>query len=337
VTGVQTCALPISYNNSFLCLPYSVPFRPRLVTPKPVIQGVQTAVVVGNSGEELHVDKYGRVKVQFPWDREGKRDENSSCWVRVSQALAGKNWGWHFWPRIGQEVLIGFEEGDPDRPLLTGCLYNGEQMPPYELPANATQSGLKTRSSKDGSSKNFNEIKFEDKKGDELILIHAEKDRSDSVENDAFEWTGGSRNRVVKKDQFELIEKTKHTTVNDDALENYAKNLNTMVGADWLTQVGGGLSLQVSTAHKQKVGTVYALESGQEIHLKGGMKVVIEGGLQLTLKGSGGFIDIGPAGVTIQGTLVNINSGGAAGSGTDASVKAPAQAQKPKNENDKWE
>ena len=161
-----------------------MPYRPPRVTPKPIVQGPQTAVVVGKAGEEIWTDKYGRVKVQFHWDREGKRNENSSCWIRVSHPWAGKGWGAVAIPRIGQEVIVDFLEGDPDQPIITGRVYNAEQMPPYELPANQTQSGIKSRSSKGGDTENFNEIRFEDKKGSEEVYIHAEKDQNIVVEND---------------------------------------------------------------------------------------------------------------------------------------------------------
>jgi type VI secretion system secreted protein VgrG len=171
------------YGNTFTCIPSTVSFRPGRLTPRPVVQGPQTAVVVGPAGEEIYTDKYGRVKVQFHWDREGKKDENSSCWIRVAENWAGKNWGIVFNPRIGQEVVVDFLEGDPDRPLITGRVYNAEQMPPYELPANQTQSVLKTRSSKSGTADNFNELRFEDKKGSEEVYFHAEKDFNRVVEN----------------------------------------------------------------------------------------------------------------------------------------------------------
>jgi type VI secretion system secreted protein VgrG len=176
-SGAQT------YSNTFTCIPATVQFRPARTTPRPVVKGPQTAVVVGTKGEEIYTDKYGRVKVQFFWDREGKKDENSSCWIRVSQGWAGKNWGILFLPRIGQEVVVDFLEGDPDRPLITGRVYNAEQMPPYALPANQTQSVVKTRSSKGGGADNFNELRFEDKKGSEEVYFHAEKDFNRVVEN----------------------------------------------------------------------------------------------------------------------------------------------------------
>lgn len=159
-------------------------FRARRTTPKPIVAGPQTAVVVGKSGEEIWTDNYGRVKVQFFWDREGKKDENSSCWIRVSQVWAGKTWGAMHIPRIGQEVIVEFLEGDPDRPIITGRVYNNDEMPPYALPDNATQSGIKSRSLKEGTAENFNELRFEDKKGEEEVYFHAEKNFNRVVEND---------------------------------------------------------------------------------------------------------------------------------------------------------
>ena len=164
-TGYTTGGSDASYSNSFVCIASDVPFRPPRVTPVPLIRGPQTAVVVGKDGEEIWVDQYGRVKVQFFWDRLGKKDENSSCWIRVSQVWAGKNWGAMWIPRIGQEVIVEFLEGDPDRPIITGRVYNAEQEVPYKLPDYGTRSTLLSRSSKNGDSANFNEIRFEDKKG----------------------------------------------------------------------------------------------------------------------------------------------------------------------------
>jgi type VI secretion system secreted protein VgrG len=172
-----------SYSNTFTRIPKDVPFRPPRVTPRPFVRGLQTAVVVGKDGEEIWTDKYGRIRVQFHWDREGEKDENSTCWLRVAQPWAGKQWGAHFWPRIGHEVLVAFLEGDPDRPIVIGSLYNAENMPPYEMPDHQTRSGVKTRSTKDGDSETFNELRFEDKKDEEEIYFHAERDFNRVVEN----------------------------------------------------------------------------------------------------------------------------------------------------------
>ncbi|MDA1012978.1 MAG: type VI secretion system tip protein TssI/VgrG, partial [Planctomycetota bacterium] len=171
------------YENQFTAIPHAIAYRPPRRTPKPVVQGLQSAIVVGPSGEEIYTDKYGRIRVQFHWDRLGKKNDSSTCWVRVSQIWAGKQWGVHFWPRIGHEVLVSFFEGDPDQPIVTGCVYNAENMPPYDMPDNQTRSGIKSRSSKEGSSSNFNEVRFEDKKDEEEIYIHAEKDMNRVVEN----------------------------------------------------------------------------------------------------------------------------------------------------------
>jgi type VI secretion system secreted protein VgrG len=204
---------PSRYNNSFTCIPDSVTYRPARTTPKPFVQGPQTAVVVGKSGEEIYVDKYGRVKVQFFWDRLGTKDENSSCWVRVAQHWAGKNWGFIVNPRIGQEVIVDFIEGDPDRPIITGRVYNAEQMPPYTLPDNMTQTGIKSNSSKGGGGSN--ELRFEDKKGSEDIYFHAQKDYDQVVENNSNITIGssnsdtcpvGSQTISVYKDRTTSIE-----------------------------------------------------------------------------------------------------------------------------------
>ncbi len=297
----------VSYSNQFTCIPSTAKFRPARVTPHPFVQGPQTAIVVGPSGEEIYVDNYGRVKVQFHWDREGKRDEKSSCWIRVSSPWAGKNWGAISIPRIGQEVIVDFLEGDPDRPIITGRVYNAEQMPPYTLPDHQTRSTLLSRSTKGGSTPNFNEIRFEDKKGSEQFFMNAEKDMDWRVEEESREFVGKSRHLIVKQDQKELVEGGKSLEVKQDHV----------------VKIDGSYSHQAGMNRDEKTGMAWAHEAGQTIYIKGGMTVVIEAGMQLSLKGAGGFVDIGPAGVTIQGILVNINSGGAAASGSGPNVKDP--------------
>jgi type VI secretion system secreted protein VgrG len=170
------------YFNSFQAFPATLPYRPARTTRKPVIPGSQTAIVVGKSGEEIWTDKYGRVQVQFHWDQVGKNDENSSCWIRVAQGWAGKAWGALFLPRVGQEVVVSFLDGDPDRPLITGSVYNAEQTVPYTLPTDQTRSTIKSNVSKGGGG--FNEIRFEDKKDSEEIFIQAQKNYNRVVRND---------------------------------------------------------------------------------------------------------------------------------------------------------
>lgn len=209
------------YLNRFRCIAKAMPYHPPRLTPRPRVLGDQTAVVVGTSGQEIYTDAKGRVKVQFHWDRLGKSDENSSCWIRVSQAWAGKTWGSIHIPRIGQEVVVSFLEGDPDRPLITGRVYNGSIPVPYTLPDNATQSGIKSRSSLKGESENFNELRFEDKKGSEQIFFHAEKDFLREVENNDTLVVGvdgssslvdGNQTITVYKDRTETV-KTGNETV----------------------------------------------------------------------------------------------------------------------------
>jgi type VI secretion system secreted protein VgrG len=293
------------YVNHFQCVPHPTPFRPPRTAPVPVVHGTQTAIVVGPAGEEIYTDKYGRVKVQFHWDREGKYDEKSSCWVRVSQNWAGKRWGAMFIPRIGQEVIVDFIEGDPDRPLITGRVYNAGAMPPYALPDDKTKSTIKSYSSKGGGG--FNEFRFEDKKGSEQVFIHAEKDEHLRVKHDRVEWVGNDSHLMVKHDQFESVDGNKHLTVKADQNE----------------KVDGGYSLKVGQDTQTKTGMKFAVDAGQEIHLKAGMNVVIEAGMSITLKAGGGFIVVGPSGVTISGNPVLINSGGAAGSGSGSAPHPP--------------
>jgi type VI secretion system secreted protein VgrG len=222
------------------------PFRPSRRTPKPMIHGAQTALVVGPAGEEIYTDKYGRVKVQFPWDRYGKQDEQSSCWIRVAQLWAGKTWGMIQVPRIGQEVIVTFLEGDPDRPIITGRVYNGDAMPPYGLPDNATQSGIKTRSSKGGGDANFNEIRFEDLKGSEQLYIHAEKNQDGVVENDQTHLVGHDRTKTVNHDE--------KTQVGNDRTESVGNNESITVGVNRTEKVGANEQINIGANRTEAVG-----------------------------------------------------------------------------------
>jgi len=323
-----------TYTNHFTCIPFAVPYRPQRLTPKPIVQGPQTAVVVGPAGEEIYPDKYGRVKVQFHWDRLGKKDENSSCWVRVSQPWAGKNWGAINIPRINQEVIVEFLEGDPDRPIITGRVYNDDQMPPYTLPDNMTRTTFMSRSTKSGGSANYNELRFEDKKGNEQIFLNAEKDMDHRVENDSREFIGNDRHLIVKNDQKEKVQGEQHIQIVKDRNEKVGGDASLEVTGNQNDKVGQNMSLQVGQNLQEKSGQNYAHEAGMAIHLKAGMNVVIEAGLELTIKASGGFINIGPAGVAISGTLVLINSGGAAGSGSGSSPTSPKAPKDPDQADD---
>jgi type VI secretion system secreted protein VgrG len=393
------------YSNTFDAIPFAVPFRPARITPRPFVQGTHTATVVGPAGQEIFTDKYGRVKVQFHWDREGKRDAKSSCWVRVAQVWAGKRWGASFWPRIGQEVVVAFLEGNPDWPIIVGSVYNAEQMPPYlgdgldsKHPKDNKVSGVKSNSTPEG--KGFNEWRFDDTKDKEQIFIHAQRNLDVTVNNDAleriyanshsiigvekdgsksgdrYEMVYQDRHIDIKRDQIEQIEgnlqltvgkgdaqaggnvdvvveknvteaigqdvqtkiqgnrieqvaKDQSLTVNGNVFESIAKKCNIAVSGDRNEKIGGAQSLNVGSNQNEKVGQNHALEAGANVHIKGGANVVIEAGAQLTLKVGGNFVVIGPDGVSIMGTMVKINSGGAAGSGSGASPTAPDSPQSP--------
>jgi type VI secretion system secreted protein VgrG len=380
------------------------------------------------------------VKVQFHWDRQGKNNADSSCWVRVAQVWAGKRWGAYFWPRIGQEVVVAFQEGDPDQPIIIGSVYNADQMPPYlgdgldsKHKKDNKVTGVKSNTTMGG--KGFNEWRFDDTKGKEEIFMHAERNMDVRVKHDSMERvihdrhlivgaekdgnkSGDQREQVfqdkhmnikrhqeehiegsmklmighgdatddpgnldivIEKTKKELIEKDDHLhvkgdqlglvdgkqdlTVKGDKKELLKSNSHLHVKGNELIEVDGGQditikdhkketikadndlhitsnrnekvdgnqSLTVGQNQQEKVGMKHAVDAGQEIHLKAGMKVILEAGMQLTIKGPGGFVDIGPSGVTIQGIMVLINSGGAAGSGSGSSPTAPADAKTPED------
>ena len=250
------------YSSQFNAIPSNVVYRPQITARKPKITGPQTAMVVGKAGEEIWTDKYGRVKVHFHWDRYAEGDEKSSCWIRVAQTWAGKNWGHIQIPRIGQEVLVEHLGGDPDRPIIVGSVYNGSTMPPYELPANATQSGLKTRSTKGGNGTNFNEIRFEDKKDSEELYFHAEKDQNTVVENDRTEMIGRDhsdtigRNRMIDVgvNHTEMIGEMMSLTVGTSKTEMVNVNSSETVGVAKTVTVGEALLVNVGAASSETVG-----------------------------------------------------------------------------------
>ena len=333
-----------TYFNSFSAVRVSTSFRPPLVTPKPIVQGPQTALVVGKddrgkidpaqADDDIDVDELGRVLVKFHWDRSGpnaKRESQqkheSSCRARVSQDWAGRNWGAVFWPRIGQEVIVEFIEGDPDHPLITGSVYNGKFKPPYDLPANKTQSGIKTRSTPNGTAENFNEIRFEDKKGSEEINIHAERNLSTSVEADESRSVGGSRSTTVQKDESLTIKKGSATLSVEGTnrsvyvKEQYLLNAKSIVAQSTAQHIHVIGEQYVTVACKQSGVQVYpayvSVGTGQManhatwdsggITVHGVPKVVIDaGGSQIEVT-AGGIKITSPAIVEVKGSLVKLN------------------------------
>jgi len=293
------------YRNRFTATPWDIPHRPPLNHPKPKVLGSQSAVVTGPAGEEIHCDEYGRVKVQFFWDREGKADDKTSCWLRVSNSWAGDGYGGIAIPRVGMEVLVTFLEADPDQPLVTGCLYHAEHQVPYDLPANKTRSVFKTLSSPGGGG--YNELRIEDRKGAEQIYIHAQRDWDENIEHDQKIRVGHERHDTVEKNSYSEFRAEEHLTV---------------VGHRKV-EVKPEDHLTVGQAQHIKLGTAQLTKAGREIHLKAGQKMVIEAGIELTLKAGGSFIKLDPGGITVSGPMIKINAGGAPGKGAGIKIKPP--------------
>jgi type VI secretion system secreted protein VgrG len=291
-----------TYANEFTCLPASVPFRPPRVTPKPVVKGSQTAIVVGPKGEEIYTDEYGRVKVQFHWDRDGQYDEKSSCWIRVSQGWAGAGWGGIYLPRITQEVIVDFLEGDPDQPLITGRVYNGENPTPYKLPDEKTKSTLKSDSSK--GSKGFNEIRFEDKKGEEQVFVHAEKNMDIRVKNDVYEWVGRNTHLIVQQDQYEQIGNDRHETIARDHVEEIGRDHYLKIKGKEAIEVDGSHSFTVQGDVTEVFQADHSEETTGDVYITAS-NIVIEAMSNITIKVGQSYIAIDASGITIgtTGTL----------------------------------
>jgi type VI secretion system secreted protein VgrG len=283
--------------------PTSLPFRPATVTPKPLTHGPQTAVVVGPEGEEIYTDSYGRVKVQFFWDRYGKKNENSSCWIRVSHPWAGEKWGFIHIPRIGQEVIVDFIGGDPDYPMITGRVYNADQMPPYALPDNKTASGIKSRSTQDGSSTEFNEIRMEDLKGKEQLYVHAQRnldtvveasesrmvgvDRKTHVVHDDSRFVGNDSRKVISRNDSIQVEGTQSVTVKVDQNVSVHADQTNMVGGNLTQSVTGILKEKTGGDHRESVGGKHtATVSGDEKNNIGGKQLnFVQGGRKSVITG----------------------------------------------------
>lgn len=305
------------FDCSFTVQDHKRPYRPPRITPKPLVHGAQTAVVVGPSGEEIHTDKYGRVKVQFHWDRYGKKDQDSSCWVRVAHPWAGKNWGMVAIPRMGHEVVVEFLEGDPDQPLIVGSVYNADNMPPYALPANATQTGILTRSSKEGSAANCNEFRFEDKKGSEQVYLHAEKNQDIEVENDETHWVGHDRSKTIDHDEI--------THVKHDRTETVDNNETITIGVNRTESVGSNETITIGLNRTRTVGVNEAIAIGaaQEI-VVGAARTVNVGAAQATNIGASHSTTVGNDQSTDvgnnQSTQVGKNQSSSIGENRSASV-----------------
>lgn len=333
-----------TYLNTFTCIPVALPFRPPRATPKPVVQGTQSAVVVGPPEEEIFTDKYSRVKVQFHWDREGKYDPDSSCWIRVATLWAGKQWGMIHIPRIGQEVLVDFLEGDPDQPVIVGSVYNADMMPPGNLPASKIGSGVKSRSTLKGTPDNFNAIEFDDTKGKEALWIHAEKDQHIEVEHDESYSVGNDRSTTIGHDDTLTIQNKQTTTVQKGPSQLYVKANNREVIVDQQyymlaheiyeeatdssatlkasTDVGiyGGASVNVQSGDANylliKQGGDIAINAakkieegvaGNTIKISDDGKISISAGVEIELKVGSSSVKVHGSDVTIDTPAINLN------------------------------
>lgn len=309
-----------AYVVSFSSIPQGegqAPFRPARVTPRPVMHGSQTAVVVGPSGEEIFVDKYGRVKVQFYWDRDGQFNAASSCWLRVGTSIAGNKWGTMFIPRIGQEVMVDFLEGDPDQPIITGSVYNPETMPHYDLPKFKTLTYIKTRTSPD-DGKGFNELRFEDKQGKEQVFIHSQKRYDLRVKGSMYETCGGNRQ--------ESIGVRSDNKPGGNLAITVGGNYDLHVKADNYIGIDGKLNEGV------KGDVVEDVQGKQYTQVKGkrelnAQEITLEALNKITLKVGGSFLTIDLSGVTMSGPMVKINSGGAGAGTTSAAIDDPLDAE----------
>jgi len=301
------------YANTIVCLPAKLPYRPARRTPRPTVKGPQTAIVTGPSGEEIHTDQHGRVKVAFHWDRYGARDGSDSCWVRVAHGWAGAGWGMQFTPRIGHEVMVEFLEGDPDRPLITGSVYNGKNAIPFSTP---TQSGIRTRSSKEGGAANCNEIRFEDKKDSEDLFIQAERTLTINVKQASSATVGTDQSLAVKGDRSVAVTGDESVAVEGDQSVAVTGDQSQAVSGDRTVQVAGDENHRTDCDHKLEVGGDHTVEvignqgvTATEITLGGSDKIRLEVG--------GSYIEITSGSIVIHSEQVMVEGT------SEAEVSAP--------------
>jgi type VI secretion system secreted protein VgrG len=346
------------YSNSFEAFPSATPYRPPRTTRKPVIPGSQTAIVVGKSGEEIWTDEYGRIKAQFHWDQLGQNDEKSSCWIRVAQGWAGKSWGQWFLPRIGQEVVVSFLDGDPDRPLVTGSVYNAEQTVPYGLPAEQTKSTIKSDSSKGHGG--YNELRFEDKKDSEEVYFQAEKDMNRVVKNndtlkvgfekkeagdqtidiynhrtvtiaegtETFTVQKGNRTVAVETgNEVHTVKGTRDVTVTGDESKTDEANFTQAVTKDYTLTVDGNLSIDVKGTVTIKSGKAMTLDCGASLTAKAAQSLTNQAGSSLTNKAGSSLTNDAGASLTNKAGASLTNDAGASltdKAGASATVQGSA-------------
>ncbi len=332
----------LSYANHFMCIPFDVPYRPPRLTPRPVVEGTQTAIVAGPSGEEIYTDEHGRVKVQFHWDREGKKNENSSCWIRVSQVCAGAGWGAIDIPRIGHEVIVDFLEGDPDRPIITGRVYHGTNRPPTNLPNAGMISGMKSNSTPGGGGDNT--ITLDDTKGNEKITIHGQYNMDTTVDNDQSNTIGNNRTTNVSVDDTESIGSNRTLTVGSNQSVTVGSNQTITVGANQSVSVGANQSINVGLSKTETVAIAKALTIGAAYQVSvgaamnetvgaakaeeiGGAKIVAVGGISSENIGASKSVNAGSNISEKAGGNISSTAGGKIGLSAVGNLSASSKAK----------
>ncbi|WP_153039325.1 type VI secretion system tip protein TssI/VgrG, partial [Pseudovibrio axinellae] len=326
-----------TYSAGFEAMPARLPYRPKL-RKKPLVDGPQIAHVTGPEGEEIYCDEHGRVKVWFPWDRHGAKNDTSSCWIRVSSNWAGASWGHIAIPRIGHEVIVDFLEGDPDQPIITGRTYHNNNKSPYTLPDFKTVMTIKSDTHKGVGS---NELRFEDQAGMEQVYVHAQKDQDIIVENDRREHIRHDRHQVVENNRHLLVKNNHYQHIAKDEYRRIDNETNWIFGGKLLFKVYNALHTTVygAVVNSFRANRSTMIKGSDSLKVEGGStttilgkttvkapNVVLEGTEELTIKGPGGFVKIDSGGVTIVGNKVKINQGGSPGTAADA---APPPAEEP--------
>ena len=346
-TGTQPQALEeagshgaTTYNNTFTVIPATQTWRAK-PQEKPLVDGSMMAMVVGPAGEEIFCDKHGRVKIHFPWDRESKQNEHSSCWVRVSQGWAGGQYGIIAIPRIGHEVIVSFLNGDPDQPIITGRTYHATNVTPYILPNHKTRTVLKTQTH---MGEGFNELRFEDEASREQIYVHAQKDQDVVINNIRRESIGLDSHQSIARHSVQMVGENVHRLVGKNVTEEFGQDhhykvgrnlvqriigaVNRFVSGGIVTKIEGSSVTTMSASEEKEIGANQRIAVNNESYLNA-TTIVLEAKQELTIKGPGGFVKIDAGGVTISGNVVKINEGGSPGKGTAPKAVDPMQPDKP--------
>lgn len=309
-----------TYQCSFSAIPAKTVFRPSCSVPWPRVKGHETAQVVGPEGEEVHVDEFGRIRVRFFWDRHIDKMAEASCWIRVAQPWAGNGWGFWSVPRIGQEVVVAFEAGDPDRPMVIGSVYNNDQKVPYNLPAQKNVSGWRSQSTKNGTPAQFNELRFDDTQGKEYVWFQAQRDFNQWVKRESKLEVGSHKHVLIHGNYTMQCKSDVDHKIDGELTERIDGKWSVSVGDDVNMQTSGQMGVKVSSDLSFSTDAQASLKASTTAHLEAGISMALGAGQSITLKAGPSSIVLGPSGVHITGPIVAINSGGG---GSGPSPKSP--------------